>query len=92
LVSASAVRAGQTHQEGLVSRTAADVLTIEVAKQRANGKLIVYATSSDPKVTLSITVQLIDLPAPIDLLHQPRLSGGRLLSAQGFAGRRIRRV
>ena len=47
--------------------TAADVLTIEVAKQRANGKLIVYATSSDPKVKLSITAQIIDLPAPIDL-------------------------
>jgi hypothetical protein len=37
-------------------------LAIEVAKQKANGKLIVYATSSDPKAVLSITVQPIDLP------------------------------
>jgi hypothetical protein len=42
--------------------TAADALAIEVAKQKANGKLIVYATSSDPKAVLSITVQPIDLP------------------------------
>lgn len=65
--------------------TAADVLTIEVAKQRANGKLIVYATSSDPKVTLSITAQIIDLPAPIDLGDMSKTTRSRTISSPSGA-------
>ena len=47
---------------------ASDTLTIEVAKQKASGKLVVYVTGTDSKATLSITAQ----PAasgqpPIDL-------------------------
>jgi hypothetical protein len=47
-----------------------DTLTIEVAKQKASGKLIVYATSTDPTATLRIKANPLlprIPPGPLDL-------------------------
>jgi hypothetical protein len=41
-----------------------DILTLEVAKQKGNGKLIVYVTGTDPNATLSIAA----LPEPPEVM------------------------
>ena len=47
---------------------APDTLTLERSKQKGNGKLIVYVTSTDPKSVLSITaIPLATSAPPIDL-------------------------
>ena len=50
-----------------ITRKPADVLTLELAKQKGSGKLIVYATSTDANAMLSLTANPLTGQAPIDL-------------------------
>lgn len=44
-----------------------DTLTLEIAKQKANGKLVIYVTSNNPNATLTAIATQADGEQPIDL-------------------------
>jgi hypothetical protein len=62
----SETRNAVTRQAGIKANS--DTLSVETAKQKGSGKLIVYVISSDPRVVLSITAQPVAATdPPIDL-------------------------